>query len=638
MSVKLSNDVLTEIIRLVHDTERPTIFSLSLVNRGFHSLSIRFVYRECTFMIDKNGLLQAKRRIQDWLDPDGPLTWVPTCIHQITLLKTDYDKSTGRRLYTTYTPDKKTWTPIAEFLPHLINLDRFVFSCVGCQFPSKLLETLEKHRPNVHLIVRDWNLGSGRPWREIQLDNEEETLARSPLLRELGMFNTYAPHDVSFQALARLVTLAPKLEKLVIDRVPDYRIRGYCGNARHGEYETKNRAAEVFKLKSDELAAMKPRNSLTDLRLLEAPEDFVHYCLSAFNMKSLQTFHSNFPLFWKKVTTSTLSSANFDSLRHLNLWLKGGKDEDSAFEEESDFDDDIDSDGDDTFSSTAQVLTARRFLLHLCPPHKLESLTLRSQSPIAYLPSILKRHGSPTLRSLTLGHDLPVHSHPKPTTASPFHPSTISTLISDECSSSLTQLALCVSRVDERDNNLLTSFGRFKRLQHLTLDFGSGLNYIQKLWRPGQDLHLCTQLEETLNDEEKLEQWELDILNLQMPMSTNEVEGMFLRVWESGCKMLETLKVKMRHPFGDTSEQIFFIRRLFPCNDEKLKLRTTIDGYKLPTRGWEGEVYKFDPKVPRFERLKKMWMVVAHPQESFPDWAFQKQETTAGGSLGSFES
>ncbi|KAH8817821.1 hypothetical protein DL96DRAFT_397472 [Flagelloscypha sp. PMI_526] len=610
MSVKLSDDILTEIIHLVHDIDRPTIFSLNVINHAFHTLSVQFVYYECTFTMNENGFSQHAERIHDWLDANSTFTWVPACIRQISLLKTDFDKSTGRRIYKSYDPDSTTWAPIIELLPHLINLKRFIFSCSDCRFPSSLLHVLETHQPHVRLIVQDWSLGPNRGTRQIELNDDEELLARSPLLRELQKFNTTYPHDVSFQALTRLVSLAPNLEKLAIERVTGYpRRSGFCGNARRGESETRSRAAEILRLKPDDLAAMKLRMGPKDLRLWYAPQDFVQYCMSRF--ESVETFHSNF-LFYKNIPTSILSLNSFDSLRHLNLWLKGTEE------------------GEIAFSGATEILTARKFLLHLCPPHQLESLALRSESPISYLPLILQRHGSPTLRSLTLGYDVPRSIQSKPIVPSPFHPDIITNLVSDECSSSLTQLALSVSRVDEKQNDLLKSFRRFKHLQRLTLDFGSGLTYLKTSYQPNQDPYLFKHSPGLSLDEERLNKWEMEILNLQMPISTGEVEEMLKKIRESGCVMLGTLEVILRHPFGSKTEQKFLATRM---SDETYW--TTVEGYVLPAEG-QGEIYKHDPTMSRLERLKQIWEIVSDPQLSwsglsrprakFPDWFIQNLE------------
>ncbi|KAH8806566.1 hypothetical protein DL96DRAFT_624955 [Flagelloscypha sp. PMI_526] len=571
MPLPMGKDVLTEIVHFVHDIDRQTIISLNVVDSNFHSLTLPFVYRECSFDLSDGVKPEYLQRIQSWLDQTGNLFWVPNAIRHLTLRN-------GRNSY--FALDSNSWAPFLELIPRMNRLMTFVFDMHNTLLPVVLLQALEVNIPQVSLIIRSWN--RGYRWGA-ELDDRVEALSRSPLLREIHTVDTAAPRDITFIALRRLISLAPKLQKVVVGAPhPTEKYRGFCGNAWLGHRETIAFAEERFNLSKDS-DHQQVLQELRHLELTYAPTDFAEQCLRIVNPEHLERLELDLSI---TTNPAVINPLTFTALRHLALDIYG----------------------DQSHSVLASFLQVQ------CMGASLESFSLRTFCPIpdTILPQLLATHG-PTLKTLALRNDLPERQYWRSVVPfSPIRQESIC-LIRDTCPV-LERLTLCISRQSEAA--VFDIFAEFSSsLRHLTLDFGSGCSFIHVPastseyfnLQEGADFEL--QLKQPSED---VEEWE-QMLWLHVPLVSSDVEEMFGKIYKkgNGASSLETLVVRIRHPWASNTQQEFLVQRHFGG----MKLTTTSVGYNIPED--EKLPLEFNNKVQREERLRLMWETLC-PWKLFP--------------------
>ncbi|KAH8818675.1 hypothetical protein DL96DRAFT_1684315 [Flagelloscypha sp. PMI_526] len=567
MSRKLSHDVLNEIVHFVHDVDRPTIFSLNVVNNSFHSITLPFIYRECSFDLNEGLKPEDVDRIQTWMRPQSDFSWVLVAIRHLRLWKRVENRPWFQAV------DPETWTLFLSLVSRTKNLSQLVFSIPDIRFPEKFLRTLETHTPNIRLVIEHWSMGR----RDVNLNSEEELLARTPLLKELHVVNNAGPHDFTFIALRRLVSLAPRLEKLAVYAPSQKTGKSKCGNAWSGHDQTMALAEQTFRLPNSEMQPQTRRFRELDLTI--AHSNFVEHCITILDPVCLERLETRLPL--PSRTPPVHNHLSFTALRHLALEIYEHNPE--------------------------SVLSS--FLLDRCTGTSLESFTLRTVSPIpeTILTGFLDAHG-PTLNSLDLRNDLPlVYGDANPTSYSIGRDSI--RVIRDKCPI-LQRLSLCVRRANDEALDILTTFP--PSLRHLTLNFGSGFSF----FNPKESL-MEIQEGSDINGQLKLpkkeiEEWE-KTLWLQMPITVPTAEEIFRRLWKegNGISSLERLVVKTRHPWSLGTRQEFSMERPLGGSD----LKTTVYGYEIPQG--QDSILTFDSKVPRVKRLQEMWMKVC-PWLPFP--------------------
>ncbi|KAH8823492.1 hypothetical protein DL96DRAFT_1617748 [Flagelloscypha sp. PMI_526] len=553
MSLNSSHDVLIEIIHFVHDIDRPTIFSLNVVNSDFHSIALPFVYRECSFDVTIGARREDIRRIQSWMRPRGDLSWVVEAIRQIALRKT---VSSGDVLDFGVQPN--TWDPFLSLISHTKNLSKLIFSVPYAQFPALLLTTLEKYTPNVSLVIEHWNMGR----TGTDLNEDEELLAKTPLLKEIHTDSNQIPRDITFIALRRLVSLAPRLEKLIVCAPAPMPIMLDYLSIGHNHLRDVILAHKKFTLPSGNMHT--PRR-FRDLVLTHAPSFFIEHCMRVLDPVILRRFEATLPL--PSRNPSALDHVSFTALRYLAVEIH---DEDPH-----------------------SVLAS--FLQDRCTGTSLESLNLRTVSPIpeAILPSFLDAHGS-TLNRLYLQNDLRRPRDDKNQINYPISMHSIR-LIGDKCPK-IKRLSLCIPRGNDETFDTLATFP--SSLRHLTLNFGSGFSFVSSNYtQEGADISTMLSL-----PNEDIEDWER-ILWLHMPITTSSAENIFRRIWKDGkgASSLDRLVVRIRHPWSTYARQEFSVQRAFDGSD----LKTKVKGYWIPQG--QDEFLTFDDKVPRVDRLKEMW-------------------------------
>ncbi|KAH8806530.1 hypothetical protein DL96DRAFT_1717815 [Flagelloscypha sp. PMI_526] len=564
MTLHLSEDVLTEIVHFLHDVDRSSILPLSIVSRNFHLIVLPFIYRECRFDLTKSSKPEELERLRKWTDADSELAWVPSTIRQVTL---------HRKPSTCPPLGPEVWTPFLELIPHMNNLYKFVFSVHAEFLPAALLKALEAYTPLAHLVVEHWHLKVSDITPEGYLDRDQEALIRSSLLREIHTVDYYDSHDVTFIGLRRVVSLAPNLKKISVCEPEPVEIDledFICG------YDSDDNqdiiAAAKQRLILPTLGKHTPLRPFSDLEFIGAPAYFVEYCMKIVDPAHLERLEMWLPI---SSNTSILEPLRFPALRELSLYI-----------------------------------------IRKAPPcmgTSLESFTLRSDDPIpkSVLSEFLDTHG-PTLKSPVLRNDLSPRGLRQGPTFSPIRPDSI-LLIRNKCPS-LEQLYLCAGRTNDFMDGIdvLSTFS--SRLRHITLDFGAGIgfSYIHpRLIRttPPEIPHMHSRLE--LLDAE-IEEWEQKLW-LHMPLTTSTVEKMFGRIFMagSGALSLETLVVKIQHPWANGFEQEFLVQRRFG----ETGLKTTVMGYEIPAG--EEASFALDADYPRLKRLEKMWMRM-RPDEVFP--------------------
>ncbi|KAH8831559.1 hypothetical protein DL96DRAFT_837902 [Flagelloscypha sp. PMI_526] len=184
---RLNRDVLFLVFVIVHDTSRPTLFSLIRINRLFHDIGLSLVYRRYTFDLKAT-------------------------LNNILPINQDIFFRSARTLIIRVNHFYLTWVSyFAELMPRFTHLIEVVFD--GCEpIPLFLLQALETHHPSTHLHIINWS----RSARNAKVgDPDEEALARTPLLRSLSAnIGIASGHDFCKAALQRIAALSPNLETL----------------------------------------------------------------------------------------------------------------------------------------------------------------------------------------------------------------------------------------------------------------------------------------------------------------------------------------------------------------------------------------------------------------------------------------
>ncbi|KAG7093179.1 hypothetical protein E1B28_006868 [Marasmius oreades] len=228
---QLINDgTLAEVLLLIHDSSRDTLFSLLQVSREVHRCTLPLVYRECTF-----DFTQVISSVSDQSAP--PLALKPfsstrenidrlfqanfssvvfQSVRKIVLRsnKAIWAKEAGATANTPYIPSEEDvyekWSSLVELLSRISLLKELVFDCRE-RVPLILLETLEIYHPSARLHVENWT--------RLSLDTKfgdpyEEALARSPCLRSIDVhFITGGPQmNLGEPAFQRILALSPNLE------------------------------------------------------------------------------------------------------------------------------------------------------------------------------------------------------------------------------------------------------------------------------------------------------------------------------------------------------------------------------------------------------------------------------------------
>ncbi|KAH8818648.1 hypothetical protein DL96DRAFT_1621640 [Flagelloscypha sp. PMI_526] len=558
MSYELGLDVLREIVHFVHDVKRSTIFSLNLVNKDFYSIVLPFVYREWSFDVTEGITPEDTECIREWTCEESSFSWIPAVIRQITLRHSSY---------CSYPINPTTWNPFLSLIPQMTNLARLIFFVPGAQFPTELLRPLEIHTPNVRLTIKYWSSGGG----VASLSPDEKLLLQSPLLRELHTINAHHLEDITFVALRRLISLAPKLEKLTVSAHPSgWEMPGWDSSWLHRQGDILQ-AQQISRGLSD--GENQPLCRFRELNLTFAPSSFVGYCMAIGDPGHLERLETRLPILHPG--PPSLHPLSFTALRHLAL---------------------------QTYDSNPYSVL-HSFFQDRCTTTSLESFTLRTAFPIPedILPRFLDVHGK-TLRTLDLQNDLSNADSYSAGRQSPFSSIKIESisLIGDKCPV-LTHLSLCVSR---KDDGIFDHFAVFPpSLRHLSLNFGSGFSFIH-----ADMFDFRPELADfSTKSGSEIDEWETTLW-LHMPMSISSAEKMFRRIWREGTGLssLESLIIKTRHPWSLRTRQEFTVRR--EVSGSGMELATDLQGYTIPHG--EDALLIFNDEFPRPKRLEAMWAKV----------------------------
>ncbi|KAL0571075.1 hypothetical protein V5O48_010883 [Marasmius crinis-equi] len=231
---RLSAELLSEILELIHDSSRHTIFSLLRVNRAISGAALPFAYRECTFNFSQNSSQRSSKQtairtpltrsleklaslLEAHREPDSAI-WrgVRKVVVHSDWVVWEGDTSTSRSRDPPFTPSEELvqarWGSFVEFLSRVVNLREVVFDCRE-RVPLILLNALEKTHPCCRLHVKDWtrlrsDARAGDPY--------EEALARSPCLSSLEARFTTGGYGINFKssAIERILALSPNLEAM----------------------------------------------------------------------------------------------------------------------------------------------------------------------------------------------------------------------------------------------------------------------------------------------------------------------------------------------------------------------------------------------------------------------------------------
>ncbi|KAL0565351.1 hypothetical protein V5O48_016670 [Marasmius crinis-equi] len=230
----LSAELLSEILTLVHDSSRHTIFSLLRVNKAVSVASIPFVYRECTFDFSQyehrapdqpaqvgtpyTRSLEKLAYLLERYPGSDPAIWKgvkKTTVHSNSVIWEE-EPEIIRWDDPPFTPSgglvEKKWSLFVEFQSRVVNLREVVFDCHE-QVPLVLLNILEEKHPDSRLHVKRWT----RISCDVRVgDPHEEKLARSPCLQSIeARFKTGGPRmDLNLAALTRILALSPNLEEI----------------------------------------------------------------------------------------------------------------------------------------------------------------------------------------------------------------------------------------------------------------------------------------------------------------------------------------------------------------------------------------------------------------------------------------
>ncbi|KAK1215368.1 hypothetical protein PQX77_022015 [Marasmius sp. AFHP31] len=243
----LSNELLMEIFRLIHDSSRHTIFTLLRVNKLISEAALPFAYRELSFNFDQTRVppyRNAKRRKEKNVEPYTqslqnlnlllqlpPDSTIWKGIRKVTVRSKvavwpgeDPDARWLRQLdiptEPPFTPAEEAvqakWSSFITFISRVVHLREVAFDCAE-RVPIVLLESLEAHHLLCSLHVKNWT----RLRSDVRLgDPYEEALAQSPCLRSLQAMFVYGEPgmDYNYEAFQRILALSPSLEEIAYSR------------------------------------------------------------------------------------------------------------------------------------------------------------------------------------------------------------------------------------------------------------------------------------------------------------------------------------------------------------------------------------------------------------------------------------
>lgn len=248
----------------IHDTSRPTIRSLLVVNRALNQAALPFVYRELTLDFtnvhpfssvkeDPEPITATQERLQALLN----LETTAYIFQAVRTLVIHSSLAIWSDMVDFRNPDQPApsdeqiiskWSPLANFISRLTHLREIAFDCAE-QMPIILLEALHIHHPLTRLHVRNWT----RLRTDTKVgDPREEALAVSQCLRSISAhFTTGGPHlDFNQAALKRIAALSPNLESLECST----RSRGGCVIYGFSEEYARIKEEETAKFKVTDVA------------------------------------------------------------------------------------------------------------------------------------------------------------------------------------------------------------------------------------------------------------------------------------------------------------------------------------------------------------------------------------------------
>ncbi|KAL0574096.1 hypothetical protein V5O48_007855 [Marasmius crinis-equi] len=233
----LARELLLAIGVLIHDSSRNTIFSLLTVNKNFHDTFLLLAYRQYNFDFTeyvpnlRKGFLTpfaaTQLKLRGFLERDAD-DFIFHAVRKV-VIRSAYSNQ-----------DDSKWTPLAEFISRLSNLEEITYDCRE-SLPLALLTVLHEHHVSAHLHVRNWT----RKSCDVKVgDPQEEALARSTCLRSIeAKFISGGGDGISETneaALMRIIALAPNIHSASFTS----RSEGGCVMTSYSEEEIEEEARE----------------------------------------------------------------------------------------------------------------------------------------------------------------------------------------------------------------------------------------------------------------------------------------------------------------------------------------------------------------------------------------------------------
>ncbi|KAH8825126.1 hypothetical protein DL96DRAFT_1612021 [Flagelloscypha sp. PMI_526] len=258
----LNPDVLLTILLLVHESSRPSIFSLLLVNSVLHKATLPFVYRRCTLDFTPSTLNLVKneisnpstataKRVQSFLELEDDsfiLRSIRTLVIRSHYSQPYLSEQAGGDPSECLPAQAQTltrWQPLICLISRLKRIQDITFDCRE-PVPTSLLRALETYHPFTHLHVQNW---TRRHMSTPVGDPEEEALGYSPCLRTLcaNIYTGGPDLDYRSAALQWIAARSPNLENLHFSS----RSMGGCVIYGFSYEKMQNKAREVARFKAD---------------------------------------------------------------------------------------------------------------------------------------------------------------------------------------------------------------------------------------------------------------------------------------------------------------------------------------------------------------------------------------------------
>ncbi|KAF9255203.1 hypothetical protein L218DRAFT_1081964 [Marasmius fiardii PR-910] len=389
----LNIDVLLEIIHIIHDSSRYSLFSLLRVNKTFHDLTLPFLYRVLDFDITQadhrclrkalhDPYTRSRHRIRSMME-ENPMVLKAT---RKLIVRSAYARWPGDTLHrTTFIPSDEDiqakWSLFVEFISRINNLQDLVFDCRE-RVPLILLDVLHSRHPSCQLHVRNWT----RAGCDVRVgDPYEEALARSPCLRSMEAFIIPGPPsaDLTSPAFSRILSLAPNLQSV-----------GYNTSSSQGWQYAFNRMTaeqiEEIRMESERFEVKQPvRKGLKSIRWPSIDEDVLKRCEeSGLGVETVVSLDMG-EVFRIPESIQGTKGRYSTALKHLTFTLHRSLRSDSEKKE----------------------LKSKIIDFLLCIP-PLQSLSVTNYSSLVDISTLLDRHGG-SLRSLSL-HEVECSHEPRP--------------------------------------------------------------------------------------------------------------------------------------------------------------------------------------------------------------------------------